>query len=176
MVKYSIGILALVFCLFVYKTLFNDPSRNSPTEKVQLAVIKITNLIFKDYYTDQQYSLPNERNNIVHLWASWCEPCVVEFPEIIKHFEEIKSHSNLYLVSLDSNTEDLDRFLSLFPDLKAKRIPVILDKDKSISKLFNVSKLPKTVLVEKGTGNFIKTIEGLTDWKALSLSTENTSE
>jgi thiol-disulfide isomerase/thioredoxin len=170
MIKYTIGILILLFAIFSYLTFINRPNSTILNPKNDRSQInKISKVIIEDYNSKNKYYLPGSKNDIVHLWASWCEPCVVEFPEIIKQFEDIKSHSNLYLVSLDSNEEDLERFLNLFPELKTKKIPIIFDKDKSIAKWFNVSKLPKTVVIEKETGNFIKTIEGLTNWTELGL-------
>lgn len=175
MLKYFICFLVLLMSVFLYKTLFytSNTSKHESVELNQLA--KLSPLTIEDYYSGTKFNLPSERNDIIHLWASWCEPCIEEFPEIIKNFESIKAHSNIYLISLDSTSEDLDRFLKLFPELRIKGIPIIFDKDKSISKYFNVSKLPKTVILEKNTGNFLKTIEGLTNWLDLSATNYNNS-
>jgi len=53
---------------------------------------------------------------LINFWATWCKPCVAEFPELIKLQKEYKEkYFSLILVSLDFN-EDISS--KLLPFLK----------------------------------------------------------
>lgn len=51
---------------------------------------------------------------MVHLWATWCGPCVDEFPELVEMRERLSlAGVRVLLVSVDSvdNVEEVDGFL-----------------------------------------------------------------
>ena len=83
---------------------------------------------------------------LLHFWASWCAPCKVEFPELIKLAQENPQKLTILAFSVDDAPKDIKRFV------KDKTIPnnlkLIWDKDKEISKdLFQTVNYPETVLV-----------------------------
>lgn len=39
---------------------------------------------------------------LIHVWATWCPPCVVEFPELLRVYDDVKDAGlKLHLVSAD---------------------------------------------------------------------------
>ncbi len=47
---------------------------------------------------------------LVHVWATWCDPCRKEFPELLEAYRETrKSGLQLLLVSADNPNTDLDK-------------------------------------------------------------------
>lgn len=58
--------------------------------------------------TRQQILASDAPLTLVHLWATWCDPCREEFPEVLKTYETFKGQGfRLLLVSAD-NPEDVD--------------------------------------------------------------------
>jgi thiol-disulfide isomerase/thioredoxin len=54
---------------------------------------------------------------VVNFWASWCPPCIREFPAIIKVYEQYHSKGmNLFAVSLNAADEqaDIEQFLQAY--------------------------------------------------------------
>jgi len=51
---------------------------------------------------------------VINFWATWCKPCVEEFPDLIKIHHDFKNDNvKLILISLDFK-EDIDSKLYLF--------------------------------------------------------------
>ncbi len=117
--------------------------------------------------------LPNENTSvtIIHFWASWCEPCITEIPELLHFIKENQKNlggsAKFIVVSLDENYEDLSRFLKNFPDLDKDPITRVWDSSDNLSKKFSIDKLPATIFWKK-TGEIKKT-HGIVDWKAVQL-------
>ncbi len=106
---------------------------------------------------------------IVHLWASWCAPCVNEVPDLIEFAkrETAKSGDKITFitVSLDENSDDLNKFLKSFPDFDTENFVRLWDQGGGLSKLLDADRLPMTVMLEKDKAE-PRIIRGVVDWKS----------
>jgi len=100
---------------------------------------------------------------IVNFWASWCGPCIEEVPSLIKLIKEFDGKVQLIAISGDSNREDIDVFLKSFPELKAANITLIWDEDRSLMKLYNITRLPESMVADKSL-RMVKKLAGSIDW------------
>lgn len=84
---------------------------------------------------------------LINFWASWCGPCELEAPDLVKLYENYREHLDIYAVNvtyLDSE-DDAKSFAERF----GFRFPVLLDPDNEVTKLYRVIGYPTTVLVDK---------------------------
>lgn len=100
---------------------------------------------------------------ILNFWASWCGPCVEEIPSLIKLVKEFKGEVILVAVSGDSSLEDITDFLKAFPEINAPNIYILWDKDRSITKAYEVQRLPESFLASPNF-KLNKKIVGTIDW------------
>lgn len=100
---------------------------------------------------------------LISFWASWCAPCIDEFPAL-KKLTQINDKVVLLALSLDESRVELENFLKLV-DISGKdpRIVIALDDDKKISTYFGVLRLPETFIYDR-QGKFTKKIVGAIDW------------
>jgi thiol-disulfide isomerase/thioredoxin len=108
---------------------------------------------------------------IVHFWASWCVPCVNEVPEIISYMKsQHKISSKIYFiaVNLDSELEDIQKFLKSFPQLDEEPFVRVWDKQNEISKYFDIDKLPATVFLQNSKP--YRKINGVVDWAKIQFN------
>lgn len=89
---------------------------------------------------------------IIHFWASWCNPCVAEFPELIKFAKSFPG--KIIAINNDEKVEEMNHFLSLFKNLP-KNFIILRDHDRKVANLYGVSKLPESFIVN----NFLKLIK-----------------
>lgn len=105
---------------------------------------------------DQQgkaFSLSSLRGQVVllHLWASWCQPCVSELPTLHALSQKISDESiHMVLVSLDKDWEDEKAFFtkhSLFLD--AHKVSTLLDTNGLVAgQKYGTSGVPETYLID----------------------------
>lgn len=86
---------------------------------------------------------PNQRSvTVVHFWASWCPTCKLEASNI----EAIKDKTDLITIAVNSGSDfEIKKYL----DDNGLSFDVINDKDGSLSKVFNISAYPTTLIYDK---------------------------
>lgn len=90
---------------------------------------------------------------LINFWATWCGPCRREMPLL----EQIqKKYAPLGFTMLGVNVEEDTRLMDAFLKDVPVSFPILLDPSNGVSKLYNVSAMPSTVIVDrKGTVRFI---------------------
>jgi peroxiredoxin len=99
---------------------------------------------------------------IVNFWASWCNPCVEEFPSMMKLVEEMKGEVVVIAVSTDDNERDIDAFTKAF-GLPKPGLEIVWDKDRSVMTKYGVDKIPESFLVGKDL-KLIRKVLGIENW------------
>lgn len=86
---------------------------------------------------------------VVHVWATWCKPCLQEFPRLKEMFPDGRSRdAQLVLVAAQSPPEELSKFLSKY-DKIIPRAQHFADSNGAMQRALNLSKLPITLLVDR---------------------------
>ena len=83
---------------------------------------------------------------MINFWASWCGPCRKEMPLLEKiHKKYKKLGFTLLGVNVEQDTRAAKRYLK---DVKVS-FPILFDPANKTSKLYNVSAMPTTVLIDR---------------------------
>jgi cytochrome c biogenesis protein CcmG/thiol:disulfide interchange protein DsbE len=85
---------------------------------------------------------------LVNLWASWCAPCVKEFPSLKGLVEHFKGDLVVLAISHDHTREDLDSFIKAFGEVP-KDFVILWDKERKSSELFGTDQLPETYILNR---------------------------
>ena len=99
---------------------------------------------------------------ILNFWASWCEPCVAEFPTLIKLIKHFKGDMVLIAVSADHTYSDMNNFIKAF-DVKDPFIKILWDKEKKVAKSFGTQILPETYVLGHNL-KVLRKIVGVDKW------------
>lgn len=83
---------------------------------------------------------------LLNFWASWCGPCRTEMPLLVKIHDKYKGMGFTILgVNVEEDTAPAKSIIT-----KTKiSFPVLFDVTNSVSKLYNVSAMPSTVLIDR---------------------------
>ena len=99
---------------------------------------------------------------IFSFWATWCEPCVEEFPSFVKLLDKFPGKIVLVALSHDEDPKDIRQFIKAFSGYRQNLI-LAQDKDKKISEMFGVGLLPEGYIFNT-EGKLVKKIMGIQDW------------
>jgi thiol-disulfide isomerase/thioredoxin len=99
---------------------------------------------------------------VLNFWASWCAPCVKEFPSLQRLAEHFKGKLVVVAVSHDRNREDLDSFLQTFgknsPDFH-----IWWDKDRRVGDIYGTEVLPETFIISPEF-KLLRKVAGEDEW------------
>lgn len=101
---------------------------------------------------------------IVHFWATWCLPCVKEFPEFIAFSKSIESLKKVKIlaVSVDDKAGDVKKFFNKHSITSLGPI-ITVDDRKGAHKLFGSYKLPETFIFS-ADGKLLRKLSGAQNW------------
>ena len=167
--KFLIIILVLFFAgAYVAWDLVRLPSANVLTQEKEVSpnLQLAPNPVFSSL-EGVEYSLHDFKGKVILLnfWASWCAPCVVEFPELLKLASLKKDNLALLAISVDEDKSNITTFFKKHKfQIKSDNVIIAHDPDKTISQdMFQTTLYPETFIIGPDL-NIQKKIAGLTDW------------
>jgi thiol-disulfide isomerase/thioredoxin len=99
---------------------------------------------------------------IINLWASWCGPCVKEFPSLQRLVAHFKGDVVVLAVSHDNTRDDLESFIAAF-GAPPKDFVIVWDKERITNGLLGIGALPETFILKRD-GGFVRKIVGEQPW------------
>ena len=121
----------------------------------------------------QDFGLPNLRGDYVKLsdyrgkvvflniWATWCPPCREEMPSMESLYQRLKGRNfEMLAVSID---QDGEKAVRPFVAKYGLTFPVLLDPDRKTYRLYGLTGVPETFIVDK-SGIVIHKVIGSQNW------------
>lgn len=85
---------------------------------------------------------------IVNLWATWCPPCRAEMPALENAYKQYKD-SDVVILGLNVTNQDSERDIPPFVKEFGLTFPILLDRDGSVSALYQLRGLPTTYFINR---------------------------
>ena len=86
---------------------------------------------------------------VINFWATWCPPCRAEMPELAAFYRETAEQSGgpvLLAVNLTAQEKSMEA-VKEFVEQENIPFPVCLDRNSSVSDLYNIVSIPTTIIV-----------------------------
>jgi peroxiredoxin len=108
------------------------------------------------------HSLSDYRGKVVILnfWATWCRPCRKEMPSMQRAWEQVRDQG---VVLLAVNWEEDKETIAVFTDKYPVDFPILMDKDGSVAKQWEVKGLPTTYVIDP-QGQAVYRVVGEREW------------
>jgi len=85
---------------------------------------------------------------LIHFWASWCEPCLDELPELFEFVEGFsKDELRLLAVSLDQSWSEANTILEQ-QTVHSENIIQLIDPELKVAHLFGSFQYPETIVIQ----------------------------
>ncbi|HYL72040.1 MAG TPA: TlpA disulfide reductase family protein [Candidatus Dormibacteraeota bacterium] len=101
-----------------------------------------------DSRAGSQVSLAQYKGQVVmiNFWASWCGPCRQEMPLLESIY---KKYSKMGFTMIGVNVEPDSNAANEWLKQTPVSFPILYDKDSKVSKLYDVSGMPSTVIIDR---------------------------
>lgn len=101
---------------------------------------------------------------IVNFWATWCEPCIREWPQLDRLAERFAGVDDVVIlaISMDKAKADVPPFLERM-SLTETRVKVLWDPEQAVQKAFGTTNLPDTYFVGRD-GALLDAFINVRDW------------
>ncbi len=98
---------------------------------------------------DEDFDLMRQHGHVVviHFWATWCEPCIKEMPELENFFEHNRARGVEVLALSQDRTRDLDKVHEMMHHMRM-RYPVAMSHTASRNDFGEQPALPITFVVD----------------------------
>lgn len=118
---------------------------------------------FQQLTGDEFLFQPREKKlTVFHFWATWCKPCLEEFPELKAALPKLENDSTQFLIASD---EDLDRIISYQEKYKTG-LDLIRLAEGSMAD-FEIYALPTTIILNN-QGMEVYRNAGMIDWNSFA--------
>ena len=154
-VHVAIYVLAIIFLGFSIFRIFLMPSEKNITSTAPL----FTSIINDPEGKPQSLKQFENKIIVLNFWATWCEPCREEMPELSNFYTE-NSSKNVVVIGIA-----IDEAKAVKSYLKKTKVmyPILVDEDKGVILSKNLGNnqgiLPYTVIINSN-GSIQKTIFG----------------
>ena len=154
-VHVAIYVLAIIFLGFSIFRIFLMPSEKNNTSTASL----FTSIINDSEGKPQSLKQFENKIIVLNFWATWCEPCREEMPELSNFYTE-NSSKNVVVIGIA-----IDEAKAVKSYLKKTKVmyPILVDEDKGVILSKNLGNnqgiLPYTVIINSN-GSVQKTIFG----------------
>lgn len=123
------------------RTAIRKPAVVTPPVKVTLV----------DEIAIRKILVPNGKPLLVNFWATWCDPCREEFPDLVKFDNEFKGKIDFITISLDDPQEITTSVPKFLSSMKAEMSAYLLKTADESAVITSISKdwqggMPFTVL------------------------------
>ena len=97
---------------------------------------------------------------LIDFWASWCGPCRRENPNVVKMYNKYKDKGfEIFGVSFDQNKEKWEKAIA-DDKLTWSHVSDLKGWESSAAKLYNITAIPHTVLIDKEGKIIAKNLRG----------------
>lgn len=97
----------------------------------------------------EEYGVNGKRDKpvLLNFWASWCDPCKQEAPELVDIADKYKDKLDVY--SINVTKYDKLKEVEQFVDQYHFTFPVLLDKEEEVYLKYNGIAFPTNVLIDE---------------------------
>ncbi len=146
---YEMDYLQIVKLVRLEKSKINLNNRLASARATEMG--KTTATFTYENFNGGTTSLASLRGKYVYIdiWATWCGPCLREFPELKKLIEDFQGNNIEFVCISIDKLEEIEKWKKLVKEKNLGGIQLISDKElnSDFMKYFQVSLIPRNILI-----------------------------
>lgn len=180
MTRFLIPIITLLLAVLIYIGSVAYDHARVPSRSITSAPISPMPLS-KSFTTLPDFSVKTLGGRTIHIndlrgsvvilnfWATWCAPCVTEFPDLLDIVDQYKGDVILLALSSDLSTPPIqkfidDQFKKRGHPINKKNVIIAHDQNRTITRdIFHIDTYPESLIIGRN-GQIARHIIGIDDW------------
>ena len=142
----SVGLIVYFYLQYSFVQTFETKS-DRPLLK-EMPVFSVTKLDSSEIINRQSLYQSSPKLVMVHFWATWCAPCLTEFPQLMAKLEGMKDTKGFtaVLIAINENSKDIHKFLEKNAIKIPSNVIMAIDEKGKSQFDFGTVKIPETYL------------------------------
>lgn len=101
---------------------------------------------------------------VLNFWATWCEPCITEWPQVSQLAERLADRDDIVVlaVSIDEDRGKIPAFIQQM-SLADTKVQVLWDPTQSLHTQFGTTKIPDTYFIDE-RGQLLSVFVNVREW------------
>ncbi|WP_185970989.1 TlpA family protein disulfide reductase [Alkalicoccobacillus porphyridii] len=164
--KVSMLIFVAAITLSVFLIVMNVINGSEPETGIEKGM-KAESLTLDRYQGEAADVLPDDNQvTIMNIWATWCEPCVRELPDLLELDNDYRD-SGLAVITVNAQKyERVVEHTEEFIQEQNLTLPVFLDSEAELFQLYQIRGMPTTLVIDH-EGIIVERIEGEVNYEML---------
>ena len=168
--KVNFAIIALLLILGTATTYYLDSKTNKQSSYIEIKDFDVELLSGK---ISSFSKIANNKDIIIHFWATWCTPCLVELPELIKMADENNKDIRVLAIAVQDDVKKINAFFEKNNIHIPQNVEIGLDSNKNISQnIFSTQKLPESFYLNQYGQTLARHNGAIDNWRTSSWITE----
>lgn len=153
MKRFSSIILVIVLLalggIYLYLEDRNETVKVSSDTNFKPKVNSLTTSVALPDLNDVEVSFAGEQNKLqlVNFWASWCGPCILEAPDLVKLHNNYSDKITIYAVN--STKYDREREARAFVEEHSFTFDVLFDREGVLTDMYMVNTYPTSFVIDQ---------------------------
>jgi thiol-disulfide isomerase/thioredoxin len=120
-------------------------------------------IIYNDEKGESQiFDASKNKLTALHFWATWCTPCIKEFPQL-NEIQKEYSEKGFKILAISADGKDVAKVRKFYKDNKINNLDVLFDSNMSTFQKLGIRGLPTTVFINSA-GKKIGRSDGAINW------------
>jgi len=142
---FALGVVMAAFSYW-YTLLDTDIHKSSPVTGTGIKVGQTLPLLSLEGLDGSPVTIgPSGKIIVLNFWATWCKAYIEEMPGLEKFYQQNQKKVELYAVNLQESRGEIIDFMTK----NQYTMTVLLDKDGTVGKNFQVTAIPTTIIINK---------------------------
>lgn len=163
--------ISIIFCFFITAFVLaysfkvkTERYFNNPLEDLLKELPDSTLKTLAGKNIDLRSFRTGKKGLVVHFWGTWCAPCEIELPSLLKMIDRFNNEDvDFLLIAVRDDVFKIQKFFKKFNNISSDHLKLVLDENGETMAKFGTFKLPETYIFDKN-GYMKKKFVGPQDW------------
>jgi len=177
--NFLVGVIIAIVLVSLYKCTSSTKPKQNQTEEGTLTLLDLNYIsttpskatpgisfsVYKQIadgqFEEKQVKLENYKGKpvILHFWATWCGPCMMELPK----YDAFANNPDIHNIAILSENQPPQTIAMLYKKRSIANLAITIDAKMMLAQVMGVRGLPTTIFIDK-EGNEIGRVVGMVEW------------